>query len=414
MDAHSLGRYLREAREARELTLEDAVFETKIRRRILEAFEQGTFEFSDLSEVQIRGFIRNYAHFLQLDENLITQYYDSAQHGPKRKRGSRRSRRRTKSTQEVQAVAPRLITDTNPSLPIVPTYGDQREATQQRFVRIINLIAVVFVVAASVIVIVFVGYQLIRPDSDSNDITSDIFNQLPPTATFTRAPTFTPRPAASALPQLQQNFSGTGVAVTIEAQQRTWIRLTTDGNQQIARLVVPGEILEYRALNEIFLTASNAEALIVIYNGQLQGAYGGRGQKVDITYTENGVNIQTGPGFEPTIAETPTAEPTDDQLAATLLAAETPTITPGPSPTPTHTPTITYTPTITPTPSVTPTATDTPTITPTPSDTLTPSNTPPPTATPTITPTPSDTLTPTPTAILPPRQTAPPTEPKTS
>jgi len=54
MDALALGRYLREAREAKELTLEDAERTLRIRRRVLEAFELGDFNVIDASPVQIR------------------------------------------------------------------------------------------------------------------------------------------------------------------------------------------------------------------------------------------------------------------------------------------------------------------------------------------------------------------------
>jgi len=406
MDAHALGRYLREAREAKELTLEDAVNDLKIRPYILESFEQGDFNLTDFSPVQVRGFIRNYATFLGLDENLIIQYYESSLHENRRGRKRRR-------TQEMPTVAARSITDTDPSLPKVVTFGEQKESSQQRVLRLLNFFAVIVVALAALSVIGFVVFQLIEQPEDGGTATGEgIFGQLPPTATFTVAPTFTPRPTLSALPQVQQDFDGRGVAVTIETQQRAWIRVTTDGNEQSARLVTPGERLDYRAFSEIFVSSSNADALVIVYNGQPQGSYGGRGQKVDITFTEDDVSIESGPGFEPTSEFTRTPTPTDARIAATLLAAQTPTSTPGPSPTPTATPTITDTPTITFTPSITPTPSNTPTITPTPTDTLTPSNTPTatntplPTATPTITPTPSDTPTPTPTAILPPRATS--------
>jgi cytoskeleton protein RodZ len=67
MDPSALGRYLRESREAKELTLEDAVTALRIRRPILEAFEQGDFSLVE-TPVQVRGLLRNYARFLDLEE----------------------------------------------------------------------------------------------------------------------------------------------------------------------------------------------------------------------------------------------------------------------------------------------------------------------------------------------------------
>lgn len=439
MDLHALGIYLRETREAKELTLDDAVTALKIRRYILEGFEQGEFNAVDASSVQIRGFIRNYARFLGLDEVLVLQYYESALQG--RRRGgfgrrneagaSRRSKsrrggrdKRATQTQEQPALRARSLTDTDPTPPRL-TIGEQREDRERRLFRLLNVFVVMLVAVAAVGVIALVVLQLIEQE-DSLIVPNDnnILGQLPETPTPTITPTVPLQLTPSLLPQIQQDAGGFRIAVTIETAQRTWMRVLTDGNEQIARQVLPGEVLDYRAQEEIFVNASNADALIVIYNGQLQGDYGGRGQAVEITYTEDRVNISSGPGFEPTLEASFTPVPTDNQIAGTLVAQQTPTSTPGPSPTPTLTPTITETPTMTFTPSASPTITPTPTMTLTPTNTLpptdtpTPSNTPSitptprPTDTPTVTPTPSETLTPSPTAILPPRQTAPPSPTK--
>jgi cytoskeletal protein RodZ len=405
MDRQALGRYLREAREGKELTLDEAVDALKIRRYILESFEQGEFNALDASPVQIRGFIRNYARYLRLDEDLVLTYYESALQPDNRRRGRKQDRRRSRRATQEASTAPRSMTDTSPSPPrMKTTLGEQRASSQQRLSSLLSTLVMVLVAGAALAVIVFVLAQLVLQSEDPIQPESrDILGQLPPTGTFTAAPSPTPRATITALPQAaaqQQTFAGMAISVTIETDQRTWMRVTTDGNEQIARMVLPGEILDYGAQNEVFVAASNANALLVTYNGQRQGSFGGRGQAVDITFTRENISIVTGPGFDPTSEFTPTPLPTQDFLPATLLALQTPSNTPGPSPTPSDTPTITPTPTDTPTPS------DTPTITNTPTDTLTPTNTPTATNTPTITPTPTDTLTPTPTAILPPRRPA--------
>lgn len=421
MDPLALGRYLRESREAKELTLDAAVSQLRIRRTMLEAFEQGDFSPGDMSQVQLRGFLRNYARFLGLDEDRVMQYYEASlvsEERRSRKRGGRRrnkrkDKRNKRATQELTAA--REITDTDPALPPVVIEVDPGPG---RFSRLLSALVVVLVAIAAIGVIAFVTLQLLdsTPSFIEND-GGDFLGQLPPTPTPSLAPTFTPRPTEQGETGLSQDFDGSGVAVTIETQQRTWIRLTTDDNLQINRLVLPGEILNYRAQNEIVMNASNADALIVIYNGNLQGSFGGRGQAVDVTFTQEERTIRTGPGFEPTSPFTATPTPTSGDLAATLLAQQTPSNTPGPSPTPSDTPTITNTATITNTPTATFTPSNTPTTTNTPTITLTPTTTPTPSDTPTITPTPTATQTPTltltssitptpsPTAILPPRNT---------
>lgn len=383
MDPQALGRYLRESRESREISLDEAVAALRIRRPILEAFEQGNFDVVE-TPVQARGLLRNYARFLKLDEDKVLQYYEAAKNPTHRRRGRGPSG---------SPVAPRKITDTPPTLPTV-TLPDQRP---NRLRNLMNTIAVLLVSLAALAVIVFVTVEIIRTPEDDlpgPESTAGAFvGQLPPTATFT--PSWTPRPEQpTPTPPLSSLFSGQGVLAEIELRQRTWLRLSVDGVETFTGIVTEGDVLRYEASERIDITASNAAALDLTYNGRSQGSVGVRGQRVELTLTTDGINVETGPGMEPTPENSPTPPPTPTSIAGTVIAVLTPSPTPGPSPTPSDTPTITLTPSITPTPSDTPTATMTPSITPTASDT------------PTITPTPTNTLSPTPTALLPVRATA--------
>jgi hypothetical protein len=387
MDPQSLGRYLRETREARELTLDDAEQALKIRRRILEAFELGQFTFSAMTPVQVRGFIRNYARYLGLEEDRVVGYYEAARHAVQYP--PRRSRNNKRRTQPAAPVAARRITDTNPALPAVPAMLERSTRRETLF----NLIVRSLVALASIAVIAFVVYQLIGQTSqpaETDPAGDSILAQLPPTHTSPPFPTSTPPvPIFATAATPVQDFSG--VLVSITMAQRAWLRISSDGVQRYAGLARPGEQLpDIAAQDNVTVTSSNAEALRVIYNGKAQPIFGGRGQRVDIVFTPTDVQVSSGPGFEPTPEASPTPPPTSNINVAATIAALTPSATPGPSPTPTNTPT--YTPTITLTPSITPTPSDTPTAT----------------LTPTITPTPS------PTAILPPRVTQeglPPTKP---
>jgi hypothetical protein len=401
MDAQALGRYLRESREAKELTLEEAERTLRIRRRILESFELGEFTVAESSPVQIRGFIRNYARYLGLDEDRVLQYYESALAESQRPR-----RRKKRDTQTAQLVAPRKITDTNPTLPPVIVPGEPRRKRRS----LLNTFLMVVVTVASLSVIVFVVVQLVGPSAveTPNAPAPDILGQLPasPTSTPGSDPNLLQLPAqdgrspTSVASGLTQNYSGQGVMVTLQTKERTWLQVTVDGVANYSGIAVPGQILpDFTGRDNVTLTASNAEALNIIYNGQPQPPFGLRGQKVEVVFRTTGMNVSAGSDFEPTNEFTPTPLPTSNVDVGATIAAMTPSPTPGPSPTPTLTPSITPTSSITPTPSDTPPPSNTPTNTPT------ASNTPPPTRTPTVTPTPSITPTPSPTAILPPRIT---------
>ncbi len=66
------GQILRASREDRGLTLEQVSAATHIRLHYLQAMEMGDFDALP-SKVQLKGFLRSYASFLDLDENLLLE-----------------------------------------------------------------------------------------------------------------------------------------------------------------------------------------------------------------------------------------------------------------------------------------------------------------------------------------------------
>lgn len=456
MDSHALGRYLREAREAKELTLDDAVNKTKIRRTVLDAFEQGNFSVLEISPVQIKGFIRNYANYLGLDEDLVIQYYQSAQAPPQGRFGRRQREKpaRRRASQEMPVVP--SITDTNQAVPTpqqAPTMGERRENSRKRRSSLLNTLIGVLLASIALTVILYVAVQLFG-DAETSSLPGEVVAQ----PSETRAPTVTAFPtraiAAATLPEFQQDFDGRGIALTIEASQRTWMQIDADGIQQFARIVPPGEVFNLRANETLTVRASNAAALIVIYNTEPQGILGERGRGVELMFTPEDMQVsyttvaeEAQPVATDTSAEvtvpvavaSPTAEATGsvqpDAEATAEITAETsaeiaPVIVPTeanalPSPTPfplvpttTPIPTSTLQPTIdisqpaNPATNTQSPAADAPTDAPTnaPTDVpVTPSATATATMPPSATPTPTPTATPTeviePTAILPPRAT---------
>lgn len=376
MDAYSFGQYLRNTREARDIELGEAVAALRIRQSILEAFEAGEFVVANLSEIQVRGMLRNYARYLQLDEEEALRYYNEARFGQTsggRWRWRRKSRVLRDQADRPDSAAPMQEIDVE----------QVRAARRARWFRILFLL---LFSAAAVALIVYVTSELIeRPMTEEGDDAlppGESDTEISPSATRPPPPTLTPT-AFTPTPSNRRPYSGSGVLASLLTTQRTWIRVRSDGVEQYAGIAVPGALLEYSANSEILLTASNAMGLDIVWNGQPQGQIGGRGQGVDIRFTVDEVTLNLGPAGAPTLGS-PTAPAT-----ATVAATESVAFIV----------------------SATPDATFAPNQSPVPVEimivTVTQTNTPPPTATatPTMTDTPTATVTPTISAILPPRVT---------
>jgi hypothetical protein len=297
MDTLELGRFLREHRETRELTLDDAVSALHIRRAILEAFEQGDFALGG-SPVQIRGLLRNYATYLGLDPDQILEYYEAALVYRQRGRGWRRRRR----TEEKPLVAPRRITDTPPAMPAVPlvTLADRRAAASPIRGILGSFLTLLVGIGALGVILYVISQMLgaasaeVAPPTATPTATVGVIDPLAPTATFT--PSWTPRPFEPTSTPLPAPGSLTGdVRIRIEFRQRTWIRIVVDTVEQFVGVKAPGDVVEYQALEAIEIRAANAAALSILYNGAPQTNYGERGQQVDIRFTPTAAEAQAKP-----------------------------------------------------------------------------------------------------------------------
>ena len=346
MDAYSLGQVLREAREANEITIEEAVAGLKIRQPILEAFEAGEFEIAGVPEIQVRGMLRIYGRFLELDEEDVLRLYSQMRVAQEKARRSRRGRRRRRE----EAKAERVLSSTQPMQEM--QLAERRSSSCRGVLRALLLL---LVSAAALVIIAYVTVELvglenvISPGEETE--TTDI---APPTAT--EAPLSAELAAAAPTDSNRAQYGGSGILVSLLLTQRSWMSVQVDGVEQFSGIAAPDTLLEYNALSEVRVAAANAMALDVVWNGQRQGQIGGRGQRADIRFTATEAIVELGPAG----AATPVSATAEEEAAVAERTA-----TEGPSPTPTETlvpsatpiPTLTYTPfpTITPLPSATPT-----------------------------------------------------------
>lgn len=340
MDAYSLGQSLREAREANEITIEDAVAALRIRQPILDAFEAGEFEIAGVPEIQVRGMLRIYGRFLEQDENNVLQLYDQMRLSQEK---GRRRRRRTRPQDSEGG-----LSSTQPMQEM--QLAERRSTTCGSLLRLLLLL---LISAAAIAIIAYVTVELVGIENIIAPGQGAEATVPPPTDTAAPAPTEAVVSAPTASDRAQ--YGGSGLLVSVLVTQRSWLQVTVDGVEQFSGIATPETLLEYSAVSEIRLAAANAMALDVIWNGQQQGPIGGRGQRADIRFTATDAVVELGPAG----AATP-VRPT-----AAVVVEIAPTATEGPSPTLTDTlipsatpiPTLTYTPppTVTPIPTATPT-----------------------------------------------------------
>jgi hypothetical protein len=347
----SLGQILSQAREARGLALDEVEMQTRIRVKYLQALESGDLSVLP-SATHARGFLRNYAQFLNLDANALVnefsqmtgagvpamttvtavpsytptervqpdqvdQHYGDQQNADgvvmlPTARPPDQPQARSNYVAQRDRVGPAV-----PRGAAVPGYHYQQQPQPEEAPqpgRIKGLPGQILHSSIFTIAILIIGFavivwatttQLSKVSIDSIVPTQNIAPIIEGATDVTPSATFPPTSAPT---------EGTGiqilgqVLIQIEVVQRSWIKVIIDGEEYFAGQVEPGNILNYPAAQDrIVILAGNAGGLIITYNGQLIGPLGERGEVIERTFTATGDIIT--PTFTPTVTATSTSVP---------------------------------------------------------------------------------------------------------
>jgi len=285
------GPLLRQARESRGLSLQQVAASTKISARVLEALER-----NDVSKLPggifSRSFVRAYAKEVGLDPETTVGRF-------------------------VEAFRPELE-EQSPAAASQAVDPESFESGRR------TAIALLQVVGLSVLVVIAVAAyrnmrpapvappppveapapappappvsEAVTPDPDpapaagpatptetTPSVTTPAGTGQPP-ATMPPAEAL-PRPAASPAAGAVVPTAQTPLALSVLADEECWLSLSVDGQKVVARNLLPGERVQFRARSTIVLSAGNAGALALTVNGRPGRALGGRGDVVTTTIT---------------------------------------------------------------------------------------------------------------------------------
>lgn len=295
-----LGSLLREAREAKGLTLAEAQKATRINSDYLEALEDG--RYSELpTQVHVRGYLRNYAKYLELDSKPLLDRYElskdsySAQPEPIALEGA--------SDKPIPPREDQVFYD--PVNMEISRAGKRDSGSILRLIIIVALLASLALVANRFIPMLTGGGD--RTDILTNSIeeaVSSITNDAEQAATMTPDPTLVPgagetitstsRNVAIQLPTptaTRPTLPATleTVQMRLEITERTWMRVTIDGEVVFEGLARKGDgPFEWEAKDEAQLVTGNAIGVFVSINDIELGKLGGRAEVVEETWVATG------------------------------------------------------------------------------------------------------------------------------
>jgi cytoskeletal protein RodZ len=296
-----IGRTISERRDLLSLTVQEIEQQTRIPKRYLILIENGEFERFP-SPVQARGMLGNYAKFLDMDtDSVLLRYAEGIQ-----------SKFAAAREAEPQPAKP-----TPRRRPRLPLWLRNVVSADLLFVSILG---------ASIVFFFFWGINRITATRSSQ-----VEAPTAPSIADVLLPSNTPEPSATAPPALldfdvdaaltadAQDQLDPGAAtpaaipgvvnITLVVRQRTWVRVTVDGQVEFDGRVAPGDTLTFSADEQIELLTGNGASLQVFFNDQDLGLMGVLGEVVNVIFTEFGSAAPT-PTTVPTATPTPPIMPT--------------------------------------------------------------------------------------------------------
>ena len=246
-----IAKTLKEARHRLGLTFEEAERSIRIRAHYLEALEKGELQ-SIPSQVQARGFLKNYSEYLGLDSGPILQRYSEVVH-------SQRTLPLRRVRQDDQATRPSV-------------------AVRRR--RISADLVIAGVITTAVLAVLVWGIGLVasslrgQPQAESAFLiptfTPTVEGETPDSEQALLAVAQTPTPPSIEIPPGLTN----ALDLRLLIERRSWINVEVDGEVKERRRAAPGELLEFQGEQLIKVTTANGGGVRVFFRGDDQGLLG--------------------------------------------------------------------------------------------------------------------------------------------
>lgn len=271
-----IGDLLRQSREQLGLSLEEVEASTAIKRIYLEALEAERFdEIPD--RVAVRGFLRNYASILRLDEDYILELYEQESGHAN--------------------IGPPTLKGEGVKLKNIPMAPPSRFSPD-------FFIGFLLITAVLGIILYFVYLQYLLPmeglsETGSPTITSEAAITLP---TPTPLPTDTPTPTVTSTPLYYA-----GVTVELVITDESWVQVLVDEAKAFEGILKAGEQRHWTGDRQVAVRAGNAGGVEIIVNGESMGLMGEPQQVVDQVWEKV---EEAAPAPESSDAATSTPTPT--------------------------------------------------------------------------------------------------------
>lgn len=278
-----LGDLLRETREQKNLSLEDIEKGTNIRKLYIKAIEDGNYDKLP-GEVFLKGFIKTYGKFLGLDGQKLIEQYKAEKNGNVRSAKSVEANKESEekaapeSTTETVNTATTDVDKNKETATDTPKAEDSHKPklneldTNKQYLETQGSGKKKNIFIIIIIIVVIIGGAIAYISSQSSSPTKPAPQQQTSSQEAQPAQEPQQQPAPAPAP--------TGSNVNATFSQDCWVEVKVDGKVVLSETVKAGSQLSWQGNQQIDITAGNAGAVDVTFNGQPAGKLGNIGEVV--------------------------------------------------------------------------------------------------------------------------------------
>lgn len=254
-----IGDIFRQEREKRNLTLKDIENETNIRAGYIEAIEKG--EYSTIrGEVYLKGFIKTYANFLNLNVTEIFEQYNAE------KGIAALSNDSAAEAPESKPLEAKTIT--KPAAPPARKYKKRQTSNK-------GVGNIVFGGIITLIIIACLAYFIIPLFSSTNKI-----DPAPQETAQTSVPATTQTAPPAPAPV-------SGVHIKAVFNNKCWVQVKSDGKVILEKTVDKGSDFTWDGQKDVEIILGNAGAAKIVFNGKDVGELGQNGSVIKKRFADN-------------------------------------------------------------------------------------------------------------------------------
>ncbi len=285
-ESETLGKYLRDQRESKKISLREVAKNTRVREHILRAIEEDQHHLLPPA-TYVKGFLLAYAKYLRLDPNDVLVRYEKVLRGEPITRPSTQPPRSKQEIPPTQASTPKQKVLWN---------------TKQTWV-------VVGVIVVSFIVFYFFSPYAPKPPmeplSEKTAPPKPIVGEkapLDPSAPVIATPRPpggeplvqekkppTPSAPIAVTPSVQEKKP---ISLQLKAIEETWMSLQVDGQSEKEMTFKPGEGISVQASDRIRMKLGNAGGIDLVLNGKPLVKPGRSGEVLTLIVTPQGLEVR--------------------------------------------------------------------------------------------------------------------------